>query len=119
MVQIGTLAASENLPASVDLDKIVTRHAAILGSTGSGKSNTVAGFLKALVSGAFPSARVIVIDPHGEYGAALRADGKAVRGVLDVRPRVDLVALRPHRRADLVFGIGRVRALASEGSHAD
>jgi hypothetical protein len=72
MVQIGTHAASESLPATVDLDKIVTRHAAILGSTGSGKSNTVAGFLKALASGDFPSARVVVIDPHGEYSAALK-----------------------------------------------
>lgn len=72
MVEIGTHAASESLPAAVDLDKIVTRHAAILGSTGSGKSNTVAGFLKALTNGSFPSAHIVVIDPHGEYGAALK-----------------------------------------------
>ena len=75
-VQIGTLAASENLPATIDLDKIVTRHAAIVGSTGSGKSNTVAGVLKALVNGSFPGARVVVIDPHGEYGAALKDKAK-------------------------------------------
>lgn len=72
MVEIGTHAASENLIATVDLDKIVTRHSAILGATGSGKSNTVAGFLKALTDGSFPSARVVVIDPHGEYSAALK-----------------------------------------------
>jgi hypothetical protein len=71
MIEIGTHSASESLKASINLDKIVTRHAAIIGSTGSGKSNTVAGFLKALTGGAFPSARVVVIDPHGEYGAAL------------------------------------------------
>ena len=71
MIEIGTHSASESLKAAIDLDKIVTRHVAIVGSTGSGKSNTVAGFLKALTSGAFPNARVIVIDPHGEYGAAL------------------------------------------------
>ncbi len=72
MIQIGTLAASESLPATVDIDKIVTRHAAIVGSTGSGKSNTVAGFVKALTSGSFPSARIVVIDPHGEYATALK-----------------------------------------------
>ncbi len=71
MVDIGTHCASESLRACVDLDRLVTRHAAIVGSTGSGKSNTVAGLLKALTSGVFPSARVVVIDPHGEYGAAL------------------------------------------------
>ncbi|MBI1979888.1 MAG: ATP-binding protein [Elusimicrobia bacterium] len=75
MVEIGTHAASESLAATLDLDKIVTRHAAIVGSTGSGKSNTIAGFLKALTNGSFPSARVIVIDPHGEYAAAL--EGRA------------------------------------------
>jgi hypothetical protein len=72
MVAIGTHVASESLPACVDLDKIVTRHAAILGATGSGKSNTVAGFLKALTNGSFPSARIVVVDPHGEYGSALK-----------------------------------------------
>ncbi len=71
LVAIGTHAASENLVACVDIDKIVTRHVAIVGSTGSGKSNTVAGFLKTLTSGKFPSARTLIIDPHGEYGAAL------------------------------------------------
>ncbi|NVL91183.1 MAG: DUF87 domain-containing protein [Desulfobacterales bacterium] len=75
MVEIGTHAASESLSAAIDLDKIVTRHAAILGSTGSGKSNTVAKFLKALTDGEYPSARVVVIDPHGEYGPAL--EGRA------------------------------------------
>jgi uncharacterized protein len=72
MVEIGTHAASESLPATIDLDKIVTRHAAILGSTGSGKSNTVAGFIKSLTDGTFPSARIVIIDPHGEYGTALK-----------------------------------------------
>lgn len=71
-VEIGTHAASESLPATIDIDKIVTRHAAILGSTGSGKSNTVAGLLKVLTNGAFPNASIVVIDPHGEYGAALK-----------------------------------------------
>jgi len=72
MIEIGTYAVSESLIANIDLDKIVTRHVAIVGSTGSGKSNTVAGFLKALTKGDFPSAQVVVIDPHGEYGAALK-----------------------------------------------
>ena len=71
-VEIGTHAASESLPATIDIDKIVTRHAAILGSTGSGKSNIVAGLLRVLTNGVFPNAGIVVIDPHGEYGAALK-----------------------------------------------
>jgi len=76
MVEIGSLAASESLPAMVNLDRLVTRHGAIIGSTGSGKSNTVAGLLKALTDGAFPSARIVVIDPHGEYAAALKGHAR-------------------------------------------
>lgn len=71
-VEIGTHASSESLAATIDLDRIVTRHTAIVGSTGSGKSNTVAGFIKRIADGSFPNAQIIVIDPHGEYGAALQ-----------------------------------------------
>ncbi len=76
MIQMGTLATSNSVPAYVDLDRLVTRHAAILGSTGSGKSNMVAGLLKGLVSGGYPSAQVLVIDPHGEYGSALQESAR-------------------------------------------
>lgn len=69
-VPIGTHSTSESLPATVDLDKIVTRHAAIVGSTGSGKSNAVCAILRSLTAGDYPNTRVIVIDPHGEYAPA-------------------------------------------------
>jgi hypothetical protein len=72
MIEIGSLAASESLPAKIDVDKIVTRHAAIVGSTGSGKSNTVAGLLKSLSNGDYPNLQIVVIDTHGEYGEALK-----------------------------------------------
>jgi hypothetical protein len=49
-----------------------------VGTTGSGKSTTVAGILTALSDGDdYPSARILVIDIHGEYGKAL-ADRAAV-----------------------------------------
>ena len=39
-VVIGRLANAESIPVRVDLDKLVTRHCAVLGSTRSGKSTT-------------------------------------------------------------------------------
>ncbi len=78
-VRIGTHASSENLEAVIDVERIVTRHAAIVGSTGSGKSNTVAGLLKALGSAGYPGARVVVIDPHGEYGSAFKGFSRVFR----------------------------------------
>lgn len=78
-ITIGRHAASESLPATLDLDKLVTRHAAILGSTGSGKSNTVAALMRAITSGKFPQARLLVIDPHGEYAAAFQGISRVFR----------------------------------------
>jgi len=71
-VSIGRLASAESIPALVDINKLVTRHSAVVGSTGAGKSTTVAGILGALSNPMrYPSARVVVIDIHGEYAKAL------------------------------------------------
>lgn len=78
-ITIGSHSSSESLAAVVDVERIVTRHAAIVGSTGSGKSNTVACLLKALGNGGYPSAKVVVIDPHGEYGSAFKGLSRVFR----------------------------------------
>ncbi|MGO9642592.1 MAG: ATP-binding protein [Candidatus Acidiferrales bacterium] len=78
-VQIGYHASSVSLPAVVDLESIVTRHAAVVGSTGSGKSNAIAALLKNLCGSEYPRARVVVIDPHSEYGAAFRGISRVFR----------------------------------------
>ena len=72
-VQIGHLAAAESIPALVDIDALVARHSAVVGTTGSGKSTSVVGLLTALSNGErYPAARILVIDIHGEYGNPLR-----------------------------------------------
>ena len=71
-LRIGRLANAESIPALVNIDRLVTRHSAVLGTTGSGKSTTVARLLNAVVDrDRFPSARVLVFDVHGEYASAL------------------------------------------------
>lgn len=71
-VKIGHIAGSESIDALVDVNKLITRHSAIVGTTGSGKSTTVAGILNALSDPErFPSARIVVLDLHGEYSRAL------------------------------------------------
>jgi len=72
-LRVGSLASSESIDALVDIDKLITRHSAVVGSTGTGKSTTVAGLLNTISrTGRFQSARVIVLDIHGEYAAALQ-----------------------------------------------
>ena len=66
-ISVGNISASSSLDARIDLDKMVARHCAILGSTGSGKSNAVGVILKEISNRNFKSSRILLIDPHGEY----------------------------------------------------
>lgn len=77
---IGQISASESLPAHIDINKFLARHAAIVGSTGSGKSNTVSIILEAIASNKkFTSSRILLIDPHGEYNETLREYSKVFK----------------------------------------
>ena len=80
-IPLGRLAAAERVPICLHAARLVVRHAAVVGSTGSGKTSAVASLLQNLVRGGWGSANVVVIDPHGEYPSALR-DCSKVRSVL-------------------------------------
>lgn len=68
LVNIGHIAGAESIPALIDINKLITRHSAIAGSTGSGKSTTVAGLIDALADKKkYPSSRILIFDIHGEY----------------------------------------------------
>lgn len=68
-IEIGKHSSSDNLSVNVDIHKLILRHCAILGSTGSGKSNTTVSILKAILND-YGGSRVILVDPHGEYASA-------------------------------------------------
>ncbi|MBX9934872.1 MAG: DUF853 family protein [Methylobacterium sp.] len=75
-VPVGTLSSAENIVVRLSLDNLVTRHSAILGSTGAGKSTTVASLLRSIVrptsgGNGSPAARILLLDIHGEYTSAL------------------------------------------------
>lgn len=72
-INIGNISISESLTAKLDMNRFITRHSAIVGSTGSGKSNAVGILLSAIVRKNFQSSRILVIDPHGEYSSILPA----------------------------------------------
>lgn len=76
-VSIGRVASAESIPAFLDLNKFVTRHSALVGSTGAGKSTTVASLLSSLSEpSSFPGTRIVLLDLHGEY---TRAFGERAR----------------------------------------
>ena len=80
-IAIGSYVGANNSICYADLDKLVGLHCAVLGSTGAGKSGTVAAVLRSILE-AGPSGanrngrkrqfrpRVVLIDPHGEYAHA-------------------------------------------------
>lgn len=128
---IGRVAGSDGLPAVLRLSALVNRHGCIVGSTGSGKSNLVAVFLRALASGPFSSARVMVVDPHGEYASALPESKTRRIGVGVSRPAARLrvpywalpldelirIAMGPLNDRDAEHIRERVRELKLAASH--
>ncbi len=85
---IGALSSAESIPARIALNQLVTRHSAVLGSTGCGKSTTVATLLRAVADPGerverYPSARILLLDVHGEYSKPLAS----VSQVFSVEPQ--------------------------------
>lgn len=62
---IGKLSILPNQEAKINLDAFLSRHAAILGQTGAGKSWTVASIIQRIAC--FPQSTVVLLDLHGEY----------------------------------------------------
>ncbi len=88
-VAVGRLASAPSIPALLDINKLVTRHSAVLGATGAGKSTTVAGMLASLSNPArYPSSRILVLDIHGEYSRALTDRASVLRVAPDSREPV-------------------------------
>jgi DNA helicase HerA-like ATPase len=73
-IHLGNLVGYEHgenvVPVYIDIDRIVTEHLAVLAMTGAGKSYTVGRIIERMLTQV--SASIVVFDPHGEYGAALR-----------------------------------------------
>jgi hypothetical protein len=75
MVPFATYVGSEQTACRANIDKMFGMHCAILGSTGAGKSGAVAALLHSVLEhkgndGKPLKPRIVIIDPHGEYGQA-------------------------------------------------
>ena len=62
---LGKLSLMPQQDALINLDSFLSRHGAILGQTGSGKSWTVASFLQKIAN--LEQSTVVLLDLHGEY----------------------------------------------------
>ncbi|MGB8816552.1 MAG: ATP-binding protein, partial [Rhizobiaceae bacterium] len=69
IVTIGNLAQEASIPAVIDVDKLLSRHFAVVGTTGVGKSTAVTLLLRKIVEKR-PDIRVLILDPHNEFSSA-------------------------------------------------
>ena len=75
LVPFATYAGADAAQCRANIDKMFSMHCAVLGSTGSGKSGAVAAILHSILNHKAKDEtvchpRIIVIDPHAEYGSA-------------------------------------------------
>ncbi len=75
LVPFAHYVGADNALCRANIDKMFGMHCAVLGSTGSGKSGAVAALLHSMLEHkAVPEhdcrPRIVIIDPHGEYGHA-------------------------------------------------
>jgi hypothetical protein len=64
---VGCLRQDHSIKALVDVNELLNKHFAILGTTGVGKSTGVAVILQQILA-ARPDLRIFLVDPHNEYG---------------------------------------------------
>jgi len=76
VVQLGQHVGSGGTPCLADLNELLGKHTAVLGSTGAGKSGTIAAIIHSILERGDKNSyekwkpRIIILDPHGEYGTA-------------------------------------------------
>lgn len=78
-LDVGSFLSHSASVATLDGNKWFQRHAAVLGSTGSGKSWAVALFLEKASALANPN--LIVLDMHGEYSSLTRGTAPVAQGL--------------------------------------
>ena len=109
-VPVGTISGADNIPALVDINKLISRHCSVVGSTGTGKSTTVAGLINTLISPEqFPSSRIVLIDIHGEYGKTFKDKANVFRTIPqdphELKLSVPYWAMSFDEFVDFTFGV--------------
>ncbi|MBF4339135.1 helicase HerA domain-containing protein, partial [Vibrio anguillarum] len=79
VIELGEHVGSGGAPCYAELNELLGKHTAILGSTSAGKSGTVAAVIHSILErGQIANhehwhPQIIILDPHNEYGKAFPA----------------------------------------------
>ncbi|MBW8446244.1 MAG: DUF87 domain-containing protein [Arenimonas sp.] len=66
---IGKITQDESIDATIHVPSMLSKHFAVVGSTGVGKSTAVSLLLRKAIE-SDPKLRVLILDPHNEFAAA-------------------------------------------------
>lgn len=76
VIQLGEHVGAGGAPCYAEMNELLGKHTAVLGSTGAGKSGTVAAIVHGILARGKEAGHskwkplVIILDPHNEYGRA-------------------------------------------------
>jgi len=78
VIQLGEHVGSGGAPCFADMNELLGKHTAVLGSTGAGKSCAVAAIIHSVLERGAAAGhanwkpQIVVLDPHNEYGKAFK-----------------------------------------------
>ncbi len=78
VIQIGEHVGAGGAPCYANLNELLGKHTAILGSTGAGKSAAVAAIIHSVIQHGTDATygtwkpQIVILDPHNEYGKAFK-----------------------------------------------
>ncbi len=72
-VRIGVVKQDVAIPATVSVNELFSRHCAILGTTGAGKSCAITLMLSAVLE-RYRNGHIVILDPHNEYSHCFGED---------------------------------------------
>jgi uncharacterized protein len=76
-VRVGHIQQDPTIPAMIKIDEMLGKHFAILGTTGTGKSCTVALILRRILD-KNPQAHILLLDVHREYAQSFRGISEVI-----------------------------------------
>ncbi len=126
-VRVGHIQQDPSIPAMIKIDEMLGKHFAILGTTGTGKSCTVALILRRILE-KNPQAHILLLDVHREYAQSFQGISEVVTPenmslpfwLLNFDEAVEiLVGQQPSREADVeilrdLIPIAKAKYLANQ-----
>jgi len=104
-IRLGADSRNRAVEVCANIDQVLGRHMAILGSTGQGKTHFVAAVLQQLLR--LPKSRIVVFDVNGEYTPAFANLGQRVKTTMLGGPngglRIPYYALGRHGLSRLLI----------------